>query len=837
MTEEELGFAKKFTKAPLTLSAPTLALEKPLEGIESLMRFHAKAENNLAKLIQVASEDGFGDTFTSLLSVSTTEVPFTLAIPESLRQAVGDIAASQISANAAIKDATSKLTPEEKRQLIESLPQWATIGTDIKFDFVKQPRLGKGELYNLLAKVDLARIRLAAYELTKSIEEHLPKIRDSIKAGWKGSVKFNLAGLAVELSGVGDDVHESKNSTLCIDLGGKNTYNGRFGAGIGYAGVLIDFGTETKTTGPDASFGAGILGVGAAYFMGPKPNIETESISLGAGLAGVGVCQTAQSATVESKALSQGVGVFGLGIFLGSKGNDQLSISYLGQGAAVGGGLGWNVNPAGNDRYTTKKLIISSVSRNTFLSRSQGYSGVLPGGVGLLTDIEGDDEYSASEDSQGFGTILGCGSIYDLKGSDQYLATSRAQASATLNGCGTLFDLSGNDLHITSGAMVLGGSSESSVAFSLDRGGDDTYVSTSAIAQSKSGSLSFLIDASGVNRYTSEPNSGNDDAYTFFIDLGVDSSFGSKGSTGSILVNRNTSVQIFAPDASSINENGRPITTGTLQATESEIDSWWNLICFNGAKNDRAATQLTAIGEPAFERYVSKFLEQGTSDSNSIAATILSNDGKCMAHFSKAIAAPTARALSNLFEIATLARVSTLKGRLSEGLQNELSAVNAIRYAAYTKSVDQIETISGLVLAGDAFTSQQAVLALSEIGSQGLVSTMEALLDTRDIVARKAALKFLARFPRGFELAKQFLSRQDEASQLKGVEIMSQVDDDDALRLVGSGLNSNFNRVKIKAMNVLNGRVPAAYKPRIVELTNDTNPVVAMIARGVDLGK
>ena len=48
--------------------------------------------------------------------------------------------------------------------------------------------------------------------------------------------------------------------------------------------------------------------------------------------------------------------------------------------------------------------------------------------------------------------------------------------------------------------------------------------------------------------------------------------------------------------------------------------------------------------------------------------------------------------------------------------------------------------------------------------------------------------------------------------------------------MAGAGLNSPFRGSRIKAMTTLSGRVPEAYRARIIELTKDINPIVAAVA-------
>ena len=160
-----------------------------------------------------------------------------------------------------------------------------------------------------------------------------------------------------------------------------------------------------------------------------------------------------------------------------------------------------------------------------------------------------------------------------------------------------------------------------------------------------------------------------------------------------------------------------------------------------------------------------------------------------------------------------------------------------MRYAATINATEYVDQLSGIVLSGDSLTSQEAVIAIAKLGDEKLVPTMESLMLSKDIIVRDQAINFLAKYPRGLSLGKQFVAKTDERSQILGVSLLGAIGTEDSLRLAGAALNSPLRAVKIKAMTTLSGRVPEFYRARIVELTKDQNPIVAAVAKGVDIGR
>ena len=840
-TVADLSFARQSFSPRFGLDLCRKVLADPISGTESIMALHAKADVSTQKMLIAALTDCFQDSVKqSTKSGSGASLKNAILLPEPLKEPVTDLVEAIASANSRIKEALSKLAPDEKRLLIESLPQWAAIGSGIQFDFVSKAKLSQENLYSAMAKIDLPAIRLASLDLDRAVQDSLPKLRLAAASAWNGSVKFSENGVNVEISGNTDDVHDSKNTNLCIDLGGRNRYTGRYGAGIGYAGVLIDFGTETTTNFVDASAGVGILGIGIAIFEGPRPDLTAKNIAFGAGLGGVGLVKVEQAFRMESRSLGQGFGMCGIGILIGSKGTDTLKIGYLGQGAGMMGGLGWLFNPAGNDRYRAGGLIPDGISKKGYLSRAQGFSGILPGGIGLLTDNDGDNLYEAGSESQACATCFGIGSLYDLSGDDSYVAQRQAQSFASSEGCALLFDLAGDDVYIVRESECHAYAVDRSFAIVLDRAGNDVVAAhDSQPATAQEGSVAIYLDAGGSDTFSGPVGVGIQVngrlGIGLFVDLGGDNRIASGPIPGSAVL-KESSIAFNGEDGG-VTAEVIPVKPGSIKASEAEIDELWEKVQSAGRDAYDASRKLNSIGLPAFIRFCDVVAAQATTRSKRVAANILTQVPEAGKVFGDRAAGATAFGKRAFFEIAAQTNTQELKPLIGAALQNEVTRRMATRYAMAIGATEFIDPISGLVLAGDSLTAQDAVIALAKLGDEKMVTTMESLMLSSDIIIRSQAIRFIARYPRGLILGKQLLGRADDRSQVIGIEMLGLVGTDEALRLAGAGLNSPHPGPRIKAMTTLSGRVPESYRARIIELTKDLNPIVAAVAKGVDLGR
>jgi hypothetical protein len=245
------------------------------------------------------------------------------------------------------------------------------------------------------------------------------------------------------------------------------------------------------------------------------------------------------------------------------------------------GGTGWLVNHGGNDRYRAGGLVPDSTNPGGFICRSQGYAGLMPGGVGLLTDLAGDDLFEAGTDAQGSARAFGIGSIYDADGNDTYLALTQSQASATSEGVAALFDLDGDDTYVVRKGACHSHATDRAVAILLDREGDDLYAARdSRPALAQEGSVAVFLDEAGSDRYAGPVGVGvlvnGRPGVALFVNLGGDDAFadGPLPGTASSSGSQGTS---FAAEDGGPGEVV-PIKPGSVSAEAEEIDSLWEQV-------------------------------------------------------------------------------------------------------------------------------------------------------------------------------------------------------------------------------------------------------------------
>ncbi|HXH61764.1 MAG TPA: hypothetical protein VNI20_10455, partial [Fimbriimonadaceae bacterium] len=228
---EDLGYAKR-PYAGGGYGIVRDGLNKPLETSETLMGLHASAGYASVSTLLTALIAGVYDE--PWLAIQHDPPMSGLDdLPDDLRRPILGLANWINSANNEIKHATERLTPEEKRALIESLPELAVADPSVRFSYVHGTVLTPEEAKSLLAKVDLARIRSAAARLAEAIERAIEQLKVA-KSDFKGVIRERVGGMPIVVAGTEDDVHTDTDAVLTVDLGGNDTYKGRHGAGVGY---------------------------------------------------------------------------------------------------------------------------------------------------------------------------------------------------------------------------------------------------------------------------------------------------------------------------------------------------------------------------------------------------------------------------------------------------------------------------------------------------------------------------------------------------------------------------------------------------------------------------
>ena len=328
--------------------------------------------------------------------------------------------------------------------------------------------------------------------------------------------------LRIVIRGVGDDVY-TKDAHLLIDIGGDDVYYNNAGgcrSSFEEIAVCIDHSGNDRYDAPNDLYvqGFGFLGCGFLADFKGNDVYDAKHFAQGAGVCGVGVLWDESGLDKYSAhAFCQGAGMFGLGMLLDGNGEDLYDCATLGQGGATTLGMGILSDLSGDDRYY---LAIDESKDKLGIFPGYGQGGALSfrnypwkkkltayGGAGLLFDASGNDRYwTKGWCDQGGSYIMSLGALVDISGNDHYTANT-GQGSGIHITNAILIDKDGHDIY--EGDFRTGGSGgDRSAGFFIDYAGNDIYRSkTSSYGTgAKPMSYSLFIDYKGEDTYIcSEP--------------------------------------------------------------------------------------------------------------------------------------------------------------------------------------------------------------------------------------------------------------------------------------------------------------------------------------------
>jgi hypothetical protein len=146
------------------------------------------------------------------------------------------------------------------------------------------------------------------------------------------------------------------------------------------------------------------------------------------------------------------------------------------------------VDAAGDDNYLADDTQLTHVGDETPKhneSDAQGYGAGrrgdhtdghnMSGGLGILHDLRGDDNYSAGVFAQASGYWYGFGILNDEAGNDTYRGVFFNLGAAAHFAIGVLFDNAGDDRSDLVMTLGFGTAHDCSAAFYIDADGDDSY--------------------------------------------------------------------------------------------------------------------------------------------------------------------------------------------------------------------------------------------------------------------------------------------------------------------------------------------------------------------------
>lgn len=856
---EDLKFARKPFQDPLRFKFIDTCLDDPLGSADTLMAWHSSAtEGKLSMLAATAFRHSFGELPASKGPVPPGAFTGVWKLPEGMRQVVLDLVAQIQACDAEIKSALSKLSAEEQRELIEGLPVWAVEEPKVAFEFVKGKPASQKRILELMSRVDLKKILVAGIRLSDDAER-AEAVLKSKNFDVPETVKTVINGLPIIVSGKTNDVHDETDARLTIELGGDDSYRGRHGAGVGYGSVLIDLGGDDRYNVRDLSVGAGVLGVGVAIDAGGSDVFRGRSICFGSGLCGIGLFQKQGGHDLyQSTSLAQGFGLFGIGVCLDTAGDDVYNVKLFGQGASRTQGEGWLVDRLGSDQYRAGGLsmnepLFTGVAYSFAQGFSSGYredTGGLSGGVGLLTDLHGDDFYLGETYMQAASYWFSVGSLFDGGGNDTYTGTHYCQASA-MHCCGAfLFEMGGNDSYVTKVGASLSIGHDYGVSFLLDRAGDDIYAARdSTPGVGVANGLGIFVDSAGIDRYDGPPGQGNAARGTgslgVFVDLSGQDKYraGLEDGQGTSSSNWGTALDLesVAQNTAVAPEQHKSPTPGSApKPSDAELEKIYSLATQWGVGSAQAAVQenvdkLIAIGVPAFDWMLDKHL--GSADRLqlrtfvAVARALGADAGASVGP--KAIRGTKAEK-RNVISIAMDAGIQDVGAILGPLMDDPELRDIAARAAGPLKATGAVEALMRLCLSDDKLLARAAMVSLAQIGSPETTGTAQAMLRSTDFLTREAAMSLLLKFPESVkEAGTALLGDADETRARLGLRLLGNSGSPENLKLIAGSLLDPRPGLRIEALLQLDGRCPQEYRQAFLSLQRDPVAVVKAVANRV----
>jgi hypothetical protein len=355
--------------------------------------------------------------------------------------------------------------------------------------------------------------RLALVDTIPDVSGDLKKIRIEVQTP---------VGLVLIDGTKGERIHIGEGAFLVVDLGGDDQYIGAVGASSPLLpiGAALDLGGNDHYTGTDRTLGAGITGIGVLLDAEGDDSYGAHTLGQGAGHFGLGaLIDLAGSDRYEVRYSGQGAGFFGIGLLLDLAGTDQYTVWSDGQGFGGVAGVGVLADRTGNDQYTAVsdpdvtgrpsyhtelKVTVSNAQGCAMGRRGDGADGhSWAGGLGVLLDGEGNDQYSAGNWAQGCGYWFGTGLVWDGEGDDEYRANGWASASGAHFCIGAVVDEEGDDVHAVAQQWGPAFGHDFTVALLLDAEGDDLYdCGNDGVGHSINRSVVLCLEGGGDDRYT-----------------------------------------------------------------------------------------------------------------------------------------------------------------------------------------------------------------------------------------------------------------------------------------------------------------------------------------------
>ncbi len=472
-------------------------------------------------------------------------------LPSTFDELLADVRSVLARAGEQVAKAFSGLSEEEREFLLEQRWELSEVFAKdiyIHFDEDRARYRRNQRLLELAERVDQSALQLAA-QLTYSLHElrWIQSAQMIVRRQFGGATSDEILHEEettlgrILIGGEGSHWYRQKDYAFIFDLGGDDFYSGNTGANAGWdvpISLCIDLaGDDAYESTTPGNQGCGSLGVGGLVDLAGDDSYVGIQWCQGTGFLGIGwLIDYAGFDTYRGRSFCQGVGLFGAGILIDQLHDDRYEADVHSQACGLAGGVGLLLDHFGDDEYYAKGLYPTGYGdEGIFDAWSQGcatgFRTLASGGMALLYDGGGEDTLEAGNFSQGGGYYHGWGMlIAGGEESDHYIGSRYNQGFSAHQALGSFIEMGGDDLYQTRQGVAQGLAWDECVTLFIDQAGDDRYEGGAFFSQGASAhnSLCVFLDSGGRDLYRYAPGparaGGNDyhggTSLSLFIDVG-----------------------------------------------------------------------------------------------------------------------------------------------------------------------------------------------------------------------------------------------------------------------------------------------------------------------------
>ncbi|MBQ6106813.1 MAG: hypothetical protein IJK97_01280 [Thermoguttaceae bacterium] len=389
-----------------------------------------------------------------------------------------------------------------------------------------------------MSAIDMAQMYAGLAELSLIIDPEFIKSLDTMKESGKDLTYDGVDGSIVKIieTQAGDiivggrdkntyDFDKMPNVCAVVDLGGDDTYlEGSVNINRPVLAILDLHGNDTYKGERPGIQGSSILGISLLCDVEGNDRYSArhhaQAATIGGACALVDYNGDDQYNGIRRV---QGVALCGVAILLDRRGNDSYHAAMWSQGTGQTLGCGVLEDCTGDDTYYSGGMYPDSYPETPGYEGwgqglGTGIRGVAAGGIGVLLEGEGNDDYQYDYIAHGGGYWMGLGFFRDFAGNDNHEGgtklmwngsprrESKFQRFSSGFGChyaaGFFFEDDGNDTYWSS-IMSEGFAWDCGIAFFYDFAGDDVITGAGGgnQGQGAQASLGVMVNFSGDDTY------------------------------------------------------------------------------------------------------------------------------------------------------------------------------------------------------------------------------------------------------------------------------------------------------------------------------------------------